>query len=44
MPQQTAEIEGLQDSQPFLSDKCEELKKETERRTQEYGKGKTANE
>ena len=43
MPQQTAEIEGLQDSQSFLSDKYEELKKETER-TLEYGKGKTANE
>ena len=31
MQQQTAEIEGLQDSLSFLSDKYEEVKKETEK-------------
>ena len=36
MQQQTAEIEGLQDSQSFLSDKYEELKKETEKLKEEH--------
>ena len=36
MQQPTAEIEGLQDSQSFLSDKYEELKKETEKLKEEH--------
>ena len=36
MQQQTAEIEGLQDSQSFLSDKYKELKKETEKLKEEH--------
>ena len=36
MQQQTAEIEGLQDSLSFLSDKYEELKKESEKLKEEH--------